>query len=85
MRIQIVFAVLVLAAVFTSHQPLAAKSASGDTVSKESADSSQLRSELAALRDAALADEYAYQKLAHLTDNIGPRPTGSPQAKAAVQ
>jgi carboxypeptidase Q len=40
--------------------------------------------ELAALRDAALADDYAYQQVAHLTDNIGPRPTGSPQAEAAV-
>src|SRR5580704_19199882 len=41
--------------------------------------------ELAALRDAALADDYAYQQVAHLTDNIGPRPTGSPQAEAAVE
>ena len=40
--------------------------------------------ELVALRDAALADDYAYQQVAHLTDNIGPRPTGSPQAEAAV-
>src|SRR5580698_5589043 len=40
--------------------------------------------ELAALRDAALADDYAYQQVAHLTDSIGPRPTGSPQAEAAV-
>ncbi|MGH9497578.1 MAG: M20/M25/M40 family metallo-hydrolase [Terriglobales bacterium] len=40
--------------------------------------------DLAALRDAALADDYAYQQAAHLTDNIGPRPSGSPQAEAAV-
>jgi carboxypeptidase Q len=44
----------------------------------------QLRSELAKLRDAALADDYAYKQLAHLTDSIGPRPAGSPQADGAA-
>ncbi|PYV73797.1 MAG: peptidase M28 family protein [Acidobacteria bacterium] len=44
----------------------------------------QLRSELARLRDAALADDYAFKQLAHLTDSIGPRPQGSPQADAAA-
>jgi carboxypeptidase Q len=34
---------------------------------------------------AALRDDYGYQLLAHLTDNIGPRPVGSPQAAAAVE
>jgi carboxypeptidase Q len=52
--------------------------------SAEGAYSMQLRSELVALRDAALTDDYAYQQLAHLTENIGPRPEGSPQAQAAV-
>ncbi len=44
----------------------------------------QLRSELTQIRDAALQDDYAYQQLQHLTDSIGPRPSGSPQADAAV-
>jgi carboxypeptidase Q len=44
----------------------------------------QLLSELEAIKTAALADDYAYQQLAHLTENIGPRPSGSAQAKAAV-
>jgi carboxypeptidase Q len=44
-----------------------------------------LNNELVAIRDAALADDYAYQQVAHLTDNIGPRPSGSPQAEAAVE
>src|SRR5262249_29744962 len=44
----------------------------------------QLRSELAKLRDAAMSDDYAYRQLEHLTDNIGPRPSGSPQADAAA-
>jgi len=47
--------------------------------------SAQLQSELVSLRDAALADDYAYQQTAHLTDNIGARPVGSPAAAAAVQ
>lgn len=36
------------------------------------------------LQQAALRDEYAYQRLAHLTDNIGPRAIGSSQTAAAV-
>jgi Zn-dependent M28 family amino/carboxypeptidase len=36
------------------------------------------------LRDAALTDPYAIDQLRHLTDNIGPRLSGSPQAQAAV-
>ncbi len=45
----------------------------------------QLLKELTGLRDAALGDDYAYQTVAHLTENIGPRPVGSPQAQAAVE
>ncbi len=37
------------------------------------------------LRDAALTDPYAMDELRHLTDNIGPRLSGSPQAQAAVE
>jgi len=44
----------------------------------------QLLDELAAIKTAALADDYAYHQVAHLTENIGPRPSGSLQAKAAV-
>lgn len=44
----------------------------------------QLRSQLAQIRDAALSDNYAYQQLEYLTDSIGPRPQGSPQADAAA-
>ena len=40
--------------------------------------------ELISIRDAVLADDYAYRQLAHLTENIGPRPVGSPQAQAAI-
>lgn len=44
----------------------------------------QLLNELESIKLSALADDYAFQQVAHLTDNIGPRPSGSPQAKAAV-
>jgi Zn-dependent M28 family amino/carboxypeptidase len=44
----------------------------------------QLLAELDKIKSAALTDEYAYRQVAHLTENIGPRPSGSPQAKAAV-
>lgn len=47
--------------------------------------SSELLAELAKVRDAALNDDYTYQQLAHLTDNIGPRISGSPQAQKAVE
>jgi Zn-dependent M28 family amino/carboxypeptidase len=36
------------------------------------------------IRDSALADPYALTELRHLTDNIGPRLSGSPQAAQAV-
>lgn len=36
------------------------------------------------LPSSAFWDEYGYQRLAHLTDNIGPRPVGSLQAAAAL-
>ncbi len=40
---------------------------------------------MARLRDAAIADPFAYIELEHLTDTIGPRLSGSPQAQAAVE
>ena len=45
----------------------------------------QLTAELKQLQQAALTSDYAYRQLAHLTDSIGPRLTGSPQAEAAVE
>ena len=46
---------------------------------------SQLTADLKQLHHAALGSDYAYRQLAHLTDSIGPRLTGSAQAEAAVQ
>src|ERR1700733_5199555 len=39
---------------------------------------------LARIRDTALKDDWAYQRLADLCDKIGPRLSGSVQADAAV-
>jgi len=36
------------------------------------------------LREAAMKSDYAYNELQHLSDNIGPRLSGSPQAQRAV-
>jgi carboxypeptidase Q len=44
-----------------------------------------LLQQLRHLHQPALEDDYAYGQAAHLTDNIGPRLTGSPQAAAAVE
>jgi carboxypeptidase Q len=43
----------------------------------------QLTGDLISLREAALSDDYAFKQLAHLTENIGPRLSGSPQALQA--
>jgi carboxypeptidase Q len=45
----------------------------------------QLLDELSTIKAAALSDDYAYRQVAHLTENIGPRASGSPQAQAAVE
>jgi carboxypeptidase Q len=47
--------------------------------------SPELRDQLQAIRGAALNSDYAWQELAHLTENIGPRPSGSPAAQSAVE
>ena len=46
--------------------------------------SSQTLSELKQLQQAALGSDYAYRQVAHLTNNIGPRLSGSAQAAKAV-
>src|SRR5208282_961558 len=44
-----------------------------------------LLQQLSAIKAAALNDDYAYREVTHLTENIGPRPSGSPQARAAAE
>src|SRR6266849_1202704 len=45
----------------------------------------QLLEQLGSIKSAALADDYAFRQVAEPTENIGPRPSGSPQAQAAVE
>jgi carboxypeptidase Q len=45
----------------------------------------KLVAEIKAIQKAALESDYAYRQLAHLSNNIGPRLSGSPQAQTAVE
>jgi carboxypeptidase Q len=47
--------------------------------------SPRLVTEIRRVQQAALESDYAYRQLAHLSNNIGPRLSGSPQAQAAVE
>ena len=47
--------------------------------------SPQTLSELQQLQQAALTSDYAYRQVAHLSNNIGPRLSGSAQAQKAVE
>ena len=55
-----------------------------DSAAAHSVYSPQLLSDLAALRTAAFDSDYAYKQVTALTENIGPRMAGSPQAEYAV-
>jgi Zn-dependent M28 family amino/carboxypeptidase len=44
-----------------------------------------LVADIKAIQKAALESDYAYRQLAHLSNNIGARLSGSPQAQAAVE
>ena len=47
--------------------------------------STQTLADLKRLQQAALSSDYAYREVAHLSDNIGPRLSGSAQAAKAVE
>src|SRR5438093_8814825 len=47
--------------------------------------SPQTLAELKRIQQAALSSDYAYRQVAHLSNNIGPRLTGSAQAAKAVE
>jgi carboxypeptidase Q len=88
MRFRLVAVLFLTSAIIAHSQTSAPKSSyetKGPAIPESKTYSPKLMAELTALRDAALSSGYAYQQLAHLTDNIGPRPSGSPQAQAAVE
>src|SRR5271155_1135120 len=45
----------------------------------------QIRAEMERVLNAAMASDYAFQQLRHLSNNIGPRLAGSPQAQFAAE
>jgi carboxypeptidase Q len=47
--------------------------------------SPRLVADIKKVQQAALESDYAYRQLAHLSNNIGPRLSGSPQAQTAVE
>lgn len=59
--------------------------AAGTPAAENKEFSPELVRQLISVRDTALADDYAYAQVAHLTENIGPRLTGSVQAEQASQ
>ena len=77
------FILLFSSAAFAQNKPQASGTRPG--ANAPASFSAQLMHELAAIRDAALADDYTYQQVAHLTENIGPRISGSAQAQKAVE
>src|SRR5205823_3039293 len=75
--------IILLAATFFIYPLLAF--AQRPAVPQEVKYSPQLVSEIKKVQQAALESDYAYRQLAHLSNNIGPRLSGSPQAQAAVE
>src|SRR5580704_14682048 len=71
------------ALIFLTLTPTAAPAQNQSKPAQQENFPAPLLEELSAIKAAALSDDYAYRQLAHLTENIGPRPSGSPQAKAA--
>lgn len=82
----LIFFAIVVAHTAAQNQQTAAQPATsaGQTSTSDANFSAQLLDELSKIKTEALSDDYAHRILAHLTENIGPRPAGSPQAQAAV-
>jgi hypothetical protein len=57
----------------------------GQPLAQRNVFSPETLADMKRIQNAVLADDYAWTQLSHLTDNIGPRPAGSPQAQAAAE
>lgn len=75
-----VVSILFLSSLFLSNVAVAQRS-----FQQPASFSPELTAELKRLQEAALKSDYAWDQLAHLTNNIGPRPAGSAQANFAAQ
>ncbi len=84
---------LTAAVVLKSAEPMAKTSPSEDDEASATPSptatpvvfSTQTLADLKRLQQAALSSDYAYREVAHLSDNIGPRLSGSAQAAKAVE
>lgn len=65
--------------------PAAASSPSASPSQTPAVFSAETLADLKRLQQAALTSDYAYRQVAHLSNNIGPRLTGSAQAAKAVE
>lgn len=77
------FIIFLLAAALFFNSNLACRAQQGQN--QQNLYSPQLLSELKQIQQAALASDYAYRQTAHLSNNIGPRLSGSVQAQRAVE
>jgi carboxypeptidase Q len=84
-RLLILFLLLCECAVAQAPRPRADSDYDKPETSAPPALPAPLIEELISIRDAALTDDYAYRQVAHLSENIGARPVGSPQAQAAIE
>jgi carboxypeptidase Q len=66
-------------------QPASEDAAPQETNAPQNQFLAPLVAELKSLQQAALESDYAYRQLRHLTNNIGPRISGSPQATHAAE
>src|SRR5213595_2364114 len=66
-------------------EPPAARSPSPTPTATPIVFSAQTLADLKRLQQAALTSDYAYRQVAHLSNNIGPRLSGSAQAAKAVE
>jgi len=65
--------------------PVAASTPSASPSPTPAVFSAETLADLKRLQQAALTSDYAYRQVAHLSNNIGPRLTGSAQAAKAVE
>src|SRR5213075_2085202 len=65
--------------------PVAASTPSASPSPTPAVFSAETLADLKRLQQAALTSDYAYRQVAHLSNNIGPRLTGSAQATKAVE
>jgi carboxypeptidase Q len=80
---KVIFAAILISSGMLNQKPVSAQLSRPQALQLQYAP--QLVSEIKQVQQAALTSDYAYRQLAHLTENIGPRLSGSPQAQTAVE